>query len=58
MKVAEKIRYKVDNYSAAFPTILEIPSKEHAYGRSSCDWTDCRSGERQRVEAVIKTVGE
>jgi V-type H+-transporting ATPase subunit F len=32
-KVAEKIRYKVDNYTAAFPTILEIPSKEHPYGR-------------------------
>ena len=30
--VAEKIRYKVDNYTAAFPTILEIPSKEHPYG--------------------------
>jgi len=29
--VAEKIRYRVDNYTAAFPTILEIPSKDHPY---------------------------
>jgi len=30
--VAEKIRYRLDNYTAAFPTVLEIPSKEHPYG--------------------------
>jgi hypothetical protein len=33
-QVAEKIRYRVDNYTAAFPTVLEIPSKEHPYGMS------------------------
>jgi V-type H+-transporting ATPase subunit F len=32
-KIADKIRYRVDNYTAAFPTILEIPSKEHPYGK-------------------------
>ncbi|KAI8951120.1 ATPase, V1 complex, subunit F [Xylaria longipes] len=29
--VADKIRYRIDTYTAAFPTILEIPSKEHPY---------------------------
>ena len=34
-QIAEKIRYRVDNYTAAFPTILEIPSKEHPYGKKN-----------------------
>lgn len=29
--IAEKIRFKVDNFTNAFPAILEIPSKEHPY---------------------------
>ncbi|KAF3903819.1 hypothetical protein AA313_de0205640 [Arthrobotrys entomopaga] len=29
--VAEKIRYKIDTYTAAFPAVLEIPSKDHPY---------------------------
>ncbi|SCU98205.1 LADA_0H11320g1_1 [Lachancea dasiensis] len=29
--VAEKIRGQVDNFTAAFPAVLEIPSKEHPY---------------------------
>ncbi|SCV02574.1 LAME_0H02916g1_1 [Lachancea meyersii CBS 8951] len=29
--VAEKIRGQVDSFTAAFPAILEIPSKEHPY---------------------------
>lgn len=29
--VADKIRYRVDTYTAAFPTVLEIPSKDHPY---------------------------
>lgn len=29
--LAEKIRYKVDTFTAAFPAVLEIPSKEHPY---------------------------
>ena len=29
MQVAEKIRYKVDSFTEAFPAILEIPSKDH-----------------------------
>jgi len=29
--VAEKIRYKIDNFTAPFPAILEIPSKDHPY---------------------------
>ncbi|KAI2624270.1 vacuolar ATP synthase [Hypoxylon sp. NC1633] len=29
--VADKIRYRIDTYTAAFPTVLEIPSKEHPY---------------------------
>ncbi|EGX51646.1 H(+)-transporting V1 sector ATPase subunit F [Orbilia oligospora] len=29
--VAERIRYKIDMYTAAFPAVLEIPSKDHPY---------------------------
>ncbi|ORY65239.1 ATPase, V1 complex, subunit F [Pseudomassariella vexata] len=29
--IAEKIRHRVDTYTAAFPTVLEIPSKDHPY---------------------------
>ncbi|RCK54419.1 V-type proton ATPase subunit F [Candida viswanathii] len=29
--LADLIRYKVDNYTNAFPAILEIPSKDHPY---------------------------
>ncbi|KAF9243860.1 ATPase, V1 complex, subunit F [Melanogaster broomeanus] len=29
--IAEKIRPTVDRYQQAFPTLLEIPSKDHAY---------------------------
>ncbi|KAG2155459.1 ATP synthase (F/14-kDa) subunit-domain-containing protein [Suillus clintonianus] len=30
--IAEKIRPTVDRYQEAFPTLLEIPSKDHPYG--------------------------
>ncbi|KAK0630633.1 ATPase, V1 complex, subunit F [Bombardia bombarda] len=29
--VADKIRHRVDTYTAAFPAVLEIPSKDHPY---------------------------
>ncbi|KAJ4389788.1 H(+)-transporting V1 sector ATPase subunit F [Gnomoniopsis smithogilvyi] len=29
--IADKIRHRIDSYTAAFPTILEIPSKDHPY---------------------------
>jgi V-type H+-transporting ATPase subunit F len=29
--IADRIRYIVDTYTAAFPTVLEIPSKDHPY---------------------------
>lgn len=29
--IAEKIRWKVDTFTQAFPAILEIPSKDHPY---------------------------
>ncbi|KAF5498120.1 V-type proton ATPase subunit F [Colletotrichum siamense] len=29
--VADRIRHRIDTYTAAFPTILEIPSKDHPY---------------------------
>jgi V-type H+-transporting ATPase subunit F len=29
--IADKIRHRVDTYTAAFPTVLEIPSKDHPY---------------------------
>ncbi|KAK3318299.1 ATPase, V1 complex, subunit F [Apodospora peruviana] len=29
--IADRIRHRVDTYTAAFPTILEIPSKDHPY---------------------------
>ncbi|KAK6204852.1 ATPase, V1 complex, subunit F [Scheffersomyces amazonensis] len=32
--LADLIRYKVDNYTNAFPAILEIPSKDHPYDPS------------------------
>lgn len=31
MQVAEKIRHRVDAYNEAFPSLLEIPSKDHPY---------------------------
>ena len=31
-QVAEKIRPTVDRYQQAFPSLLEIPSKDHPYG--------------------------
>jgi hypothetical protein len=32
-QVADKIRPSVDKYEAAFPALLEIPSKDHPYGQ-------------------------
>ncbi|KAF8253111.1 vacuolar ATP synthase [Wilcoxina mikolae CBS 423.85] len=29
--IAEKIRYRIDTFTAAFPAVLEIPSKDHPY---------------------------
>lgn len=29
--IADKIRYRVDTYTQAFPSLLEIPSKDHPY---------------------------
>jgi len=29
--IADKIRHRVDAYTAAFPSLLEIPSKDHPY---------------------------
>lgn len=29
--IADLIRFKVDNFTKAFPAILEIPSKDHPY---------------------------
>ncbi|KAF2098566.1 V-type proton ATPase subunit F [Rhizodiscina lignyota] len=29
--IAERIRHRVDSYTAAFPSLLEIPSKDHPY---------------------------
>ena len=30
-QIADRIRKRVDEYSEAFPTVLEIPSKDHPY---------------------------
>jgi ATP synthase F subunit len=30
-QIAERIRHRVDSYTAAFPALLEIPSKDHPY---------------------------
>ena len=30
-QIAERIRHRVDQYTAAFPALLEIPSKDHPY---------------------------
>lgn len=35
--IANIIRHKLDKYDAFFPSILEIPSKEHSYS-SDQDW--------------------
>ena len=32
--IAEDIRSQIDNHNLAFPTVLEIPSKEHPYDPS------------------------
>jgi V-type H+-transporting ATPase subunit F len=32
-QIAERIRHTVDKYQQAFPALLEIPSKDHPYGR-------------------------
>ncbi|KAK1507664.1 V-type proton ATPase subunit F [Colletotrichum tamarilloi] len=29
--IADRIRHRFDTYTAAFPTVLEIPSKDHPY---------------------------
>ncbi|KAK3338334.1 ATPase, V1 complex, subunit F [Neurospora tetraspora] len=29
--IADRIRHRIDTYTAAFPTVLEIPSKDHPY---------------------------
>ncbi|KAI9749968.1 MAG: H(+)-transporting V1 sector ATPase subunit F [Lichina confinis] len=29
--IAERIRHRIDSFTAAFPAILEIPSKDHPY---------------------------
>ncbi|KAF2403480.1 vacuolar ATP synthase [Trichodelitschia bisporula] len=29
--IADRIRHRVDTYTAAFPSVLEIPSKDHPY---------------------------
>ena len=31
VQIADKIRGKVDTYNEAFPSLLEIPSKDHPY---------------------------
>jgi vacuolar-type H+-ATPase subunit F/Vma7 len=33
IQVAEKIRPTMDKYHQTFPTVLEIPSKDHPYGK-------------------------
>lgn len=33
IQIAEKIRPTVDKYQQAFPALLEIPSKDHPYGK-------------------------
>ena len=38
-QVAEKIRPLLEQYTQAFPAVLEIPSKDHPYGKSRCDHT-------------------
>jgi V-type H+-transporting ATPase subunit F len=30
-QIADKIRPRVDSYTQAFPSLLEIPSKDHPY---------------------------
>ncbi len=31
LQIADKIRHRIDTYTQAFPTVLEIPSKDHPY---------------------------
>ncbi|KAJ6444373.1 V-type H+-transporting ATPase subunit F [Purpureocillium lavendulum] len=31
VQIADRIRHRIDTYTAAFPTVLEIPSKDHPY---------------------------
>jgi hypothetical protein len=34
-QIADQIRPAVEGYTLPFPAILEIPSKEHAFGKRS-----------------------
>ncbi|KAF5025061.1 hypothetical protein F66182_2863 [Fusarium sp. NRRL 66182] len=31
LQIADRIRHRIDTYTAAFPSVLEIPSKDHPY---------------------------
>jgi V-type H+-transporting ATPase subunit F len=31
LKIADRIRHRIDTYTASFPAVLEIPSKDHPY---------------------------
>jgi V-type H+-transporting ATPase subunit F len=31
LQIADRIRHRIDTYTQAFPTVLEIPSKDHPY---------------------------
>ncbi|CAG7564777.1 unnamed protein product [Fusarium equiseti] len=31
LQIADRIRHRIDTYTAAFPAVLEIPSKDHPY---------------------------
>ena len=53
--VADKIRPLVDRYAQAFPALLEIPSKDHPYGRCAPDSsTHTRSVQGWRSETCAK----
>ena len=53
--VADKIRPLVDRYAQAFPALLEIPSKDHPYGRwAPVSSTHTRSLQGWRSETRAK----
>lgn len=57
--MAERIRSRIEAHTAAFPTILEIPSKDHPYGKkmSLCiSVLTVRSRKGYHYEASIKVI--
>lgn len=50
MQIANRIRHQLDAHKAAFPSVIEIPSKDHPYDPS-------KDSLMSRVEALMGAGG-